>query len=83
MAYGTSSGKIKSLNHSLLAISHTLFNGRHLSTRFFGLSTAGHLRRGYGMEHASSAPEHSEDVFPCCTETNVLPACSADSRCCS
>ena len=40
MAYGTSSGKIKSLNYSLLAISHTLFNGRHLSTRFFGLSTA-------------------------------------------
>ncbi|SLM44679.1 hypothetical protein NSND_62112 [Nitrospira sp. ND1] len=40
MAYGTSSGKIKSLNYSLLAIGHALFNGRHLSTRFFGLSTA-------------------------------------------
>lgn len=46
MAYGTSSGKIKSLNYSLLAIGHALFNGRHLSTRFFGLSTAGvHDRR--------------------------------------
>jgi hypothetical protein len=41
MAYGTSSGKIQSLNYSLLSISHTRFNGGHLSTRFFIMSTAG------------------------------------------
>ena len=62
MAYGTSSGKIKSLNYSLLAIGHTLFNGRHLSTRFFGLSTARAQQSASGMEHASYSVSWSE---PC------------------
>jgi len=66
MAYGTSSGKIQSLNYSLLAISHKLFNGRHLSMRFFGLSTAGCLCRGYGIKHASSVCRETEDQITCC-----------------